>query len=91
MMVGVSPWEASNSKIWRQRSSLRIQFAMAITALIFTSACASTSQDEYELSYEECKNMSADKNHRFWKQPIPVQGCELIIFEVEVESAPRDQ
>ena len=91
MMVGVSPWEGSNSKIWRQRSSLRIQFALVITALIFTAACASTTPEEYELSYEECKNMRADKNHRFRKQPIAVQGCELIIFEVEVESVQDEQ
>lgn len=52
--------------------------------IAFLSACTPTKQEEYELSYEECKNMQADKSHRFWKQPIAVQGCELIIFEVEV-------
>lgn len=73
------------------KSRLRIPLAMVITALIFTSACASTTPEEYEFSYEECKNMRADKNHRFWKQPIAVQGCELIIFEFEVENSRGDQ
>lgn len=68
-----------------------IPLEFVIATVIFASACASTTHEEYELSYEECKNMRADKNHEFWKQPIAVQGCELIIFEVEGESAPRDQ
>ena len=70
---------------------MRISLGLVIIAVMFVSSCASTSQDEYELSYEECKNMRADKNHRFWKQPIAVQGCELIIFEVEVENSQGDQ
>jgi hypothetical protein len=64
---------------------MRLPLGLVIATAIFASACASTTPEEYELSYEECKNMRADQNHRFWKQPIAVQGCELIIFEVEVE------
>lgn len=63
----------------------------AALVLAFLSACTPTKHEEYELSYEECKKMRVDKNHRFWKQPIAVQGCEMIIFEVEVENSPADQ
>lgn len=56
----------------------------AALVLAFLSACTPTKHEEYELNYEECKNMRADKNHRFWKQPIAVRGCEMIIFEAEV-------
>lgn len=73
------------------KSRLRIPFALIITALIVTSACASTTPEKYDLSYQECKNMRADKNHRFWQQPIAVQGCEMIIFEAEVENSAADQ
>jgi hypothetical protein len=56
-----------------------IPLGLVITTVIFASACASTTPEQYELSYEECKNMRADKNHRFWKQPIAVQDWKLII------------
>ena len=64
---------------------------IAALVLAFLSACTPTKHDdEYELSYEECKKMRADKNHRFWKQPIAVQGCEMIIFDTEVENSSAD-
>lgn len=58
---------------------------VAICVAPLTSGCAPTKQEEYELSYDECKRMQSDESHRFWKQPIAIQGCELIISEVEIE------
>lgn len=63
----------------------------AALVLAFLSACTPTKREEYELSYDECKKMREDKNHRFWNQPIAVQGCEIIIFEAEVEDSRADQ
>lgn len=72
---------------------MHIPLRLVIVVVMFASACTSTKHEEYELGYDKCKSMRADKNHRFWRQPIAVQGCELIIFEVEVEveSVPDQQ
>lgn len=46
--------------------------------------CSNTKDSEsFELTLTSCYEMRADKTHRYWKQPIAVQGCDLLIMEYE--------
>lgn len=40
---------------------------------------------EFELSLESCYAMKNDHSHPYWKQPIAVQGCDMLISEFEME------
>ncbi len=64
------------SKLTRSVISIGL-FAMAV-------ACTPTKEVEYVLNYEVCKQMASNPDHPYWKQPIVVQGCEMIIYDVEV-------
>lgn len=54
--------------------------------LLIVSCTLTNKNEEYELSTESCYAMKEDKSHRYWKQPIAVQGCELLISEHEMQN-----
>lgn len=56
--------------------------------LLFTvfslSACQNKSEEiEYDISYDECKRMESDENHRNWNNTVVAEVCKGVIFEVE--------
>ena len=57
----------------------------AFLSLVFIGCSANNSNESFELTLQSCYEMKADKNHRYWKQPIAVQGCELLITEYELK------
>ena len=54
-------------------------------SLIFISCSSTKGNESFELTLKSCYEMKADKTHRYWKQPIAVQGCELLITEYELK------
>lgn len=53
--------------------------------LLFIGCSSTESNESFELTLTSCYAMKADKNHRYWKQPIAVQGCEMLITEYELK------
>jgi hypothetical protein len=63
--------------------SMKIIFVVLSLSLI---GCNYTKKnDSFELTLTSCYAMKADKSHRYWKQPIAVQGCEMLITEYELK------
>ena len=54
-------------------------------SLLFIGCSSTKSNESFELTLTSCYAMKADKAHRYWKQPIAVQGCEMLITEYELK------
>ena len=49
----------------------------AFLSLVFIGCSANNSNESFELTLQSCYEMKADKNHRYWKQPIAVQAASF--------------
>jgi hypothetical protein len=54
-------------------------------SLLFIGCTSTKGDDSFELTLTSCYAMKADKAHRYWKQPIAVQGCGMLINEYELK------
>lgn len=54
-------------------------------SLLFIGCSSTKDNESFELTLTSCYEMKADKTHRYWKQPIAIQGCELLITEYELK------
>lgn len=63
-----------------------MKILFAFLSLVFVGCSTAKDNESFELTLESCYEMKADKTHRYWKQPIAVQGCELLITEYELKN-----
>lgn len=59
---------------------------LLIAVVFLTAGCAMTAHEEsYDLNLSSCLEMREDPSHRFWKNAVAVQGCDMLIMDHEME------
>ena len=55
-----------------------------LTCALILFGCVNPGNGEsYQLTVESCYEMFKDETHPYWRHPVTVQGCDLLITEFE--------
>jgi hypothetical protein len=81
MLIGLKYWQ-----YFHRVAGYNILIPAWLGVLIAGCAGEPVKPKEYELNYENCKAMAEDPNHPYRKEPIAIQGCEMILFEAQKDA-----